>query len=95
MEVVVKIKCVLMGKNCSDLGLGFHSNSQGSMTPIVLNLWHQRLIDEPIVSFWLNRYSTGGEILFGGVNSRFFHGEIIYANITQQRRQQWQIRLNG
>jgi len=26
------------------------------MTPIVFNLWHQRLIDQPIVSFWLDPY---------------------------------------
>jgi hypothetical protein len=27
----------------SQLGLGFYSQSDGQMTPIVFNLWHQRL----------------------------------------------------
>jgi hypothetical protein len=39
-----------------NVGLGFYSFSKGKMTPIVFNLWHQRLIDEPIVSFWLDPY---------------------------------------
>jgi hypothetical protein len=37
-------------------GLGFYSISQGNMTPLVFNLWHQRLIDQPVVSFWLDPY---------------------------------------
>jgi hypothetical protein len=102
-------------ENAASLGLGFYSTSQGQMTPIVFNLWHQRLIDQPIVSFWLDPYELsfsdhycenkafsfrnpehprGGEIFFGGVDSQLFEGEIIYANVTKQQKQRWQIRLN-
>ncbi|CAF1264548.1 unnamed protein product [Rotaria sordida] len=79
-------------------GLGFYSLSEGHMTPIVFNLWHQRLIDQPIVSFWLDpnlKHARGGEIYFGGVDSQLFEGEMIYANVTKQRQQSWQIQLNG
>ncbi len=40
-------------------------------------------------------HPRGGEILFGGVDSQLFEVEIIYANVTKQREQAWQIRLNG
>ena len=43
-------------KNVASLGLGFYTLSEGHMTPVVFNLWHQRLIDQPIVSFWLDPY---------------------------------------
>ncbi|CAF1023078.1 unnamed protein product [Rotaria sordida] len=79
-------------------GLGFYSLSNGNMTPVVFNLWHQRLIDQPIVSFWLDpnpEHSRGGEIFFGGVNSQLFEDEIIYANVTKQQIQRWEIQLNG
>ena len=45
-------------KNIVSLGLGFYSLSQGQMTPVVFNLWHQNLIDQPIVSFWLDPYES-------------------------------------
>ncbi|CAF4804098.1 unnamed protein product [Rotaria sp. Silwood1] len=82
----------------SAVSLGFYSLSNGHMTPIVFNLWHQRLIDQPIVSFWLDpnpEHARGGEIYFGGVDSQFFEGEMIYANVTQQKQQSWQIQLDG
>ncbi|CAF4082471.1 unnamed protein product [Rotaria sp. Silwood2] len=78
-------------------GLGFYSFSNGHMTPVVFNLWHQRLIDQPIVSFWLDpnpEHSRGGEIFFGGVDSQLFEDEIIYANVIQQQQQSWKIQLN-
>ncbi|CAF3033311.1 unnamed protein product [Rotaria socialis] len=79
-------------------GLGFFSSSHGRIPPIIFNLWHQKLIDQPIVSFWLDpnlQHPRGGEIFFGGVNSKLFEGEMIYANLTKRQRQDWQIHLDG
>jgi len=45
-------------------------------------------------SFRNPEHPKGGEIFFGGVDSQLFEGEIIYANVTKQRKQEWQIRLN-
>ncbi|CAF1224437.1 unnamed protein product [Adineta steineri] len=79
-------------------GLGFKSISKGHMLPLVFMLWYQDLIDQPIVSFWLDphpEHKRGGEIMFGGVDPKYFEGDMIFVNVTQQQNLTWQIRLDG
>jgi hypothetical protein len=49
----------------------------------------QRLVKEPVFSFWLNRDATdkehGGELVFGGVDPKHFKGEHVYTPSHSQR----------
>lgn len=54
----------------------------------------QNLIEEPIFSFWLNRNANdedGGEIVFGGMDSKHFKGEHTFVPVT--RKAYWQVNL--
>lgn len=54
----------------------------------------QKLIDKKVFSFWLNRNENddiGGEIVFGGVDSKHYKGDHTYVPIT--RKGYWQVKL--
>lgn len=72
------------------LGLGFPkltaaaSTNQGAYNPFAFNLAIQGVISDPIFSIYLNSASsTGwvGEIVFGGVDSTKYQGNITYLNV--------------
>jgi len=53
---------------------------------------HQKLVAQPVFSFWLNRNSDeeqGGEIVFGGVDSDHYKGEHTYVPVTHKGY--WQV----
>ncbi|XP_055960372.1 aspartic proteinase A1-like [Mercurialis annua] len=60
------------------------------------NMMYQRLINEPTVSFWLNRKTEeeedGGEIVFGGVDPRHYKGNHTYVSVQQTGY--WQIEMD-
>ena len=52
----------------------------------------QKLVKEPVFSFWLNRKSgegEGGELVFGGSDPNHFKGEHTYVPVTQKGY--WQV----
>lgn len=53
----------------------------------------QKLLNEPVFSFWLNRNeseeTSGGELVFGGVDPKHFKGEHVYTPVT--RKGYWQV----
>jgi phytepsin len=53
----------------------------------------QKLVKEPVFSFWLNRDASdvenGGELVFGGVDPNHFKGEHTYTPVT--RKGYWQV----
>ncbi|XP_074382502.1 aspartic proteinase A1-like isoform X2 [Apium graveolens] len=58
------------------------------------NMMKQGLIKEQIFSFWLNRHTgeeEGGEIVFGGVDSKHYEGEHTYVPVTQKGY--WQFKM--
>lgn len=55
---------------------------------------NQGLVKEPVFSFWFNRHADegeGGEIIFGGVDSKHFKGKHTYVPVTQKGY--WQVGL--
>lgn len=52
----------------------------------------QGLMEKKVFSFWLNRDEedvNGGELVFGGVDSKHFTGQHTYVNVTQKGY--WQV----
>ncbi|KAL1567757.1 AP4A phosphorylase [Salvia divinorum] len=73
------------------LGLGFQEISVGNSTPPWYNMVAQGLVKEPVFSFWLNRNvndQNGGELVFGGVDTKHFKGEHSYVPVS--RKGYWQ-----
>ena len=62
-------------------GLGFPEISVGKVLPPFQNMLEQKLLSEPVFSFWLNRQpdeggeGEGGEMVLGGVDPDHFKGE--------------------
>lgn len=77
------------------LGLGFQEISVNRVTPVWYNMLDQKLVNEPVFSFWLNRNqsdeSSGGELVLGGVDPKHFKGEHVYTPVT--RKGYWQFDL--
>jgi phytepsin len=69
------------------LGLGFPEISVGDAPPLWYSIAEQGLIEKKVFSFWLNRDEedlNGGELVFGGVDSKHFTGQHTYVNVTQK-----------
>ncbi|KAI8967350.1 aspartic peptidase domain-containing protein [Mycotypha africana] len=73
------------------LGLGYPSltqaNSQGEgpYNPFVFNLAAQKVINEPVFSIFLNSIKEdnwSGEIIFGGIDSTKFDGDLVYLPVA-------------
>uniref|UniRef100_A0A7C8YN72 Peptidase A1 domain-containing protein n=1 Tax=Opuntia streptacantha TaxID=393608 RepID=A0A7C8YN72_OPUST len=78
------------------LGLGFQDASVGHVAPLWYNMLLQGLVSKPVFSLWLNQDSMspiGGEILFGSIDERHFHGGHTYIPVANNGY--WQIALDG
>jgi len=76
------------------LGLGYPEISVGDVPPIWSSMAEQGLMEKKVFSFWLNRDEedvNGGELVFGGVDSKHFTGQHTYVNVTQKGY--WQIEM--
>ncbi|KAM3239464.1 cyprosin isoform X1 [Capsicum annuum] len=76
------------------LGLGFQDVAAGRVTPVWYNMLLQRIVTQPIFSFWLNRdpkSRLGGEILFGGVDCTHFRGQHTFVPVAQNGY--WEIEI--
>ncbi|WJX24616.1 phytepsin [Trifolium repens] len=76
------------------LGLGFKDISVGKVTPVWYNMIEQGQILDKVFSFWLNKdpmAQIGGEIVFGGMDTRHFRGDHSYFPISQKGY--WQIEV--
>ena len=78
------------------LGMGFQTISQDNVVTPFQNMLSQKLILEPVFSFYLNRdqqSSPGGEIIFGGIDTAYVDGEITYTPVTHEAY--WQFKMDS
>ncbi|CAJ0932138.1 unnamed protein product [Ranitomeya imitator] len=72
-------------------GMAYQSMSAGDATTGVQGLIQQNLIPQPVFSFYLTGQS--GEVIFGGVDSSLYSGQITWAPVTEQIY--WQIAIDA
>ncbi|XP_050223403.1 phytepsin-like [Mercurialis annua] len=68
-------------------GLGFQEISVENSVPVWYNMLQQGLVGDPVFSFWLNtdpKATEGGELVFGGVDSRHYKGRHTFVPVTQK-----------
>jgi len=84
----------IMAKFDGILGLGYPRIAVDGVTPWFNALVEQKIVDEPVFSFYLTReIGTDGELFIGGVNKDRFKGEIQYFPVTRQAY--WQIEMDA
>ncbi|XP_007466003.1 PREDICTED: cathepsin D isoform X1 [Lipotes vexillifer] len=77
------------------LGMAYPRISVNSVVPVFDNLMQQKLVDENIFSFYLNRdpnAQPGGELMLGGTDPKYYKGSLIYHNVT--RMAYWQVHMD-
>uniref|UniRef100_A0A8C0GTQ4 Peptidase A1 domain-containing protein n=1 Tax=Chelonoidis abingdonii TaxID=106734 RepID=A0A8C0GTQ4_CHEAB len=72
------------------LGLAFPAIAAGGATTVMQGLIQENLISASLFSFYL---SDGGELLFGGIDSNLYSGQIVWTPVTQDAY--WQIGIEG
>jgi len=83
-----------MGKFDGLLGLGFKSISQYNLPTAFELMMEQKLIDEPVFSFYLQKDANEqGQLTFGGVDATKFSGDIQYVPLTSETY--WQVAMEG
>ncbi|XP_051494705.1 pepsin B-like [Apus apus] len=78
------------------LGMAYPLLAVGSIPTALQGMMQQNQLTEPIFSFYFSRqptYNYGGELILGGIDTRLFRGDIIWAPVTQELY--WQVELGG
>ena len=71
-------------------GLGLPGLSEQRVMPPFFNMVRAGLLDSPVFSIWLNANISGnshpsGELLFGGMNTRKYTGQMHYHPVVGSR----------
>ncbi|XP_048468044.1 pepsin A-like [Rhincodon typus] len=76
------------------LGMGYPSLAASGATTVFQNLMSQHLVDEPLFSVYLTRQDgmSGSEIVFGGVDTNHYTGQIHWVPVTYEAY--WQILID-
>ncbi|XP_017375926.1 cathepsin D [Cebus imitator] len=77
------------------LGMAYPRISVNNVLPVFDNLMQQKLVDQNIFSFYLNRdpdSQPGGELMLGGTDSKYYKGSLSYLNVT--RKAYWQVHMD-
>ncbi|KAK9875095.1 hypothetical protein WA026_005890 [Henosepilachna vigintioctopunctata] len=86
----------VIGKFDGILGMGYKEISQYGITPVFDNIIAQKQLDNAIFSFYLNRNPNeedGGEIVFGGIDSSRYKGDISYVPVDVKGY--WQFKMDA
>lgn len=78
------------------MGLAYASIAVDQVTPVFDNMVRQGIVAEAVFSVYLNRDpkgETGGEILFGGIDEKYYRGPITYVPVTQKAY--WQFHVDS
>jgi len=76
------------------LGLGFNTIAVTHATPWWYHAMEQKLVDEPVFAFYLNRTAGGdGELLLGGVDKAHYTGEFTSVPLTNETY--WEFKMDG
>lgn len=78
------------------LGLGYPQIAADGVTPVFDQMISQGVVSSPLFSVYLNRDldgSSGGEIIFGGVDDTHYTGDVSYVPVS--KKGYWQIRMDG
>ncbi|XP_030077410.1 gastricsin [Microcaecilia unicolor] len=78
------------------LGLAYPSLSVEGATTVMQGMMQQNLINQAVFSFYLSgqeNTASGGILVFGGVDSNYYTGQIYWTPVTQQ--EYWQIGIQG
>ncbi|XP_074833369.1 gastricsin [Carettochelys insculpta] len=77
------------------LGMAYPSLSVGGATTVLQGMLQENLLSQPIFSFYLSSQSSsqyGGEVIFGGVDSNLYSGQIYWAPVSEELY--WQIAID-
>ncbi|XP_044871703.1 gastricsin-like isoform X1 [Mauremys mutica] len=77
------------------LGMAYPSLAVGGATTALQGMLQENLLSQPIFSFYLSSQPSsqyGGEVVFGGVDSSLYSGQIYWAPVTQELY--WQIGID-
>ncbi|XP_031701551.1 pepsin A-like [Anarrhichthys ocellatus] len=76
------------------LGLAFQSIASDSVVPVFDNMVNQGLVSQPLFSVYLNSNSEqGSEVVFGGIDSSHYTGQITWVPLTSATY--WQIQMDS
>ncbi|XP_036129392.1 pepsin B [Molossus molossus] len=76
------------------LGMAYPNMAVGSAPTVMQGMLQQGQLTAPVFSFYFSRqptYQYGGELILGGVDSRLYSGQIVWAPVTQELY--WQIAI--
>ncbi|XP_070604988.1 gastricsin-like [Erythrolamprus reginae] len=76
------------------LGLAYPSLSSGGATTVMQGMIQENLLDAPIFSFYLRGQQNsqdGGSLIFGGIDSSLYTGQINWSPVTEELY--WQVAI--
>lgn len=77
------------------LGMGWPSLAADGMSPIFQNMITEKVVPQPVFSFYLNRNDTddmGGELLLGGSDSALYTDPMVYVDLEQENY--WRFKMD-
>ncbi|XP_024430247.1 pregnancy-associated glycoprotein-like [Desmodus rotundus] len=76
------------------LGLSYPNMALPGTTPVFDNLWTQGVISQKVFAFYLSsKEKKGSVVMFGGVNSSYYEGELKWVPVSKQGF--WQITVDS